>query len=203
MKGSPSKLLRPINKSIFCQVASARLDQTDGNCVIMARLNLAPNMNRSLRSILSFICLQIGALENHYLFKRHNHPSRTKRSADHITKRLSEDDRVWEFSKPLALLSFYVLNVIIKWPYFQQRCQWKWSKMSSSGLMFDKSVQMCFFRSPPYKWFWMAPVASPRCLGPNSSMRNEGLNARRWGQNARSARWTNSSMTPCGTNSGI
>ncbi|XP_060790968.1 neuroendocrine convertase 1 [Neoarius graeffei] len=37
---------------------------------------------------------QIGALENHYLFKHHYHPSRTKRSADHITKRLSEDDRV-------------------------------------------------------------------------------------------------------------
>nr|XP_055037151.1 neuroendocrine convertase 1 [Misgurnus anguillicaudatus] len=37
---------------------------------------------------------QIGDLENHYLFKRYNHPSRTKRSAGHITKRLSEDDRV-------------------------------------------------------------------------------------------------------------
>uniref|UniRef100_A0A8C1EBX4 Neuroendocrine convertase 1 n=1 Tax=Cyprinus carpio carpio TaxID=630221 RepID=A0A8C1EBX4_CYPCA len=37
---------------------------------------------------------KIGALENHYLFKRHSHPSRTKRSAAHITKRLSEDDRV-------------------------------------------------------------------------------------------------------------
>ncbi|KAK2827642.1 hypothetical protein Q7C36_018568 [Tachysurus vachellii] len=37
---------------------------------------------------------QIGALENHYLFKHYYHPSRTKRSADHITKRLSEDDRV-------------------------------------------------------------------------------------------------------------
>ncbi|XP_062867720.1 neuroendocrine convertase 1 [Trichomycterus rosablanca] len=37
---------------------------------------------------------QIGALENHYLFKHHTHPSRSKRSADHITKRLSEDDRV-------------------------------------------------------------------------------------------------------------
>uniref|UniRef100_A0A8C7PJF2 Neuroendocrine convertase 1 n=1 Tax=Oncorhynchus mykiss TaxID=8022 RepID=A0A8C7PJF2_ONCMY len=36
----------------------------------------------------------IGALENHYLFKHQTHPSRTKRSADHITKRLSEDDRV-------------------------------------------------------------------------------------------------------------
>jgi len=60
----------------------------------MARLNLALNMNRSLQSILFFVHLQIGALENHYLFKRHSHPSRTKRSADHITKRLSEDDRV-------------------------------------------------------------------------------------------------------------
>ncbi|XP_071774918.1 neuroendocrine convertase 1 [Centroberyx gerrardi] len=37
---------------------------------------------------------QIGALENHFLFKHRNHPSRMKRSADHITKRLSEDDRV-------------------------------------------------------------------------------------------------------------
>uniref|UniRef100_A0A8B9LMN8 Neuroendocrine convertase 1 n=1 Tax=Astyanax mexicanus TaxID=7994 RepID=A0A8B9LMN8_ASTMX len=37
---------------------------------------------------------QIGALQNHYLFKHQSHPSRTKRSADHITKRLSEDDRV-------------------------------------------------------------------------------------------------------------
>lgn len=37
---------------------------------------------------------QIGALEDHFLFKHRNHPSRRKRSADHITKRLSEDDRV-------------------------------------------------------------------------------------------------------------
>ncbi|KAM6980658.1 neuroendocrine convertase 1-like [Aplochiton taeniatus] len=37
---------------------------------------------------------QIGALENHFLFKHKNHPSRMRRSATHITKRLSEDDRV-------------------------------------------------------------------------------------------------------------
>ncbi|KAG7246259.1 hypothetical protein CRUP_027489, partial [Coryphaenoides rupestris] len=36
----------------------------------------------------------IGALENHFLFKHRSHPSRMKRSANHITKRLSEDDRV-------------------------------------------------------------------------------------------------------------
>ncbi|XP_028660609.2 neuroendocrine convertase 1 [Erpetoichthys calabaricus] len=37
---------------------------------------------------------QIGALENHYLFKHQSHPRRSKRSLDHITKRLSEDGRV-------------------------------------------------------------------------------------------------------------
>nr|XP_015215671.1 PREDICTED: neuroendocrine convertase 1 [Lepisosteus oculatus] len=37
---------------------------------------------------------QIGALENHYLFKHKSHPKRSRRSADHISKRLSEDERV-------------------------------------------------------------------------------------------------------------
>uniref|UniRef100_A0A8C0K343 Neuroendocrine convertase 1 n=1 Tax=Canis lupus dingo TaxID=286419 RepID=A0A8C0K343_CANLU len=37
---------------------------------------------------------QIGSLENHYLFKHKNHPRRSRRSALHITKRLSDDDRV-------------------------------------------------------------------------------------------------------------
>ncbi|KAK7916046.1 hypothetical protein WMY93_011807 [Mugilogobius chulae] len=37
---------------------------------------------------------QIGALDDHYLFKHRRHPRRMKRSAVHITKRLSEDDRV-------------------------------------------------------------------------------------------------------------
>ncbi|KAI1900462.1 hypothetical protein AGOR_G00050180 [Albula goreensis] len=38
---------------------------------------------------------QIGALENHYLLRHRSHPRRTRRSADHITRQLSEDERVW------------------------------------------------------------------------------------------------------------
>nr|XP_020864703.1 neuroendocrine convertase 1 isoform X2 [Phascolarctos cinereus] len=37
---------------------------------------------------------QIGSLENHYLFRHKSHPRRSRRSAIHITKRLSDDDRV-------------------------------------------------------------------------------------------------------------
>lgn len=37
---------------------------------------------------------QIGALEDHFLFRHRLHPTRMKRSAVHITRRLSEDDRV-------------------------------------------------------------------------------------------------------------
>uniref|UniRef100_A0A665T7K9 Neuroendocrine convertase 1 n=1 Tax=Echeneis naucrates TaxID=173247 RepID=A0A665T7K9_ECHNA len=37
---------------------------------------------------------QIGALQDHFLFKHRTHPSRMKRSAGHITRQLSEDDRV-------------------------------------------------------------------------------------------------------------
>uniref|UniRef100_A0A7N6FLQ4 Neuroendocrine convertase 1 n=1 Tax=Anabas testudineus TaxID=64144 RepID=A0A7N6FLQ4_ANATE len=37
---------------------------------------------------------QIGALEDHFLFKHRNHPRRMKRSAEHTTRQLSEDDRV-------------------------------------------------------------------------------------------------------------
>ncbi|KAJ8380739.1 hypothetical protein SKAU_G00015170 [Synaphobranchus kaupii] len=37
---------------------------------------------------------QIGALQNHYLLKHHSHPRRTRRSADHITRQLSQDGRV-------------------------------------------------------------------------------------------------------------
>ncbi|XP_037535111.1 neuroendocrine convertase 1 [Nematolebias whitei] len=37
---------------------------------------------------------QIGALENHFLFKHQNHPRRMRRSSEHITRQLSEDDRV-------------------------------------------------------------------------------------------------------------
>uniref|UniRef100_H3CZ93 Neuroendocrine convertase 1 n=1 Tax=Tetraodon nigroviridis TaxID=99883 RepID=H3CZ93_TETNG len=37
---------------------------------------------------------QIGALDDHFLFKHRSHPRRMKRGAPHVTKRLSEDDRV-------------------------------------------------------------------------------------------------------------
>ncbi|XP_043920059.1 neuroendocrine convertase 1 [Protopterus annectens] len=37
---------------------------------------------------------QIGSLENHYLLRHKSHPRRTRRSLDHITKRLADDERV-------------------------------------------------------------------------------------------------------------
>ncbi|KFV62117.1 Neuroendocrine convertase 1, partial [Dryobates pubescens] len=37
---------------------------------------------------------QIGSLKNHYLFRHRSHPRRSRRSAIHITKRLSDDERV-------------------------------------------------------------------------------------------------------------
>ncbi|NXA31971.1 NEC1 convertase, partial [Eudromia elegans] len=37
---------------------------------------------------------QIGSLKNHYLFRHKSHPRRSRRSAIHITKRLSDDERV-------------------------------------------------------------------------------------------------------------
>ncbi|XP_010126804.1 PREDICTED: neuroendocrine convertase 1, partial [Chlamydotis macqueenii] len=36
----------------------------------------------------------IGSLKNHYLFRHKSHPRRSRRSAIHITKRLSDDERV-------------------------------------------------------------------------------------------------------------
>ncbi|NXG49474.1 NEC1 convertase, partial [Psilopogon haemacephalus] len=40
------------------------------------------------------LVLQIGSLKNHYLFRHKSHPQRSRRSAIHITKRLSDDERV-------------------------------------------------------------------------------------------------------------
>ncbi|XP_019736960.1 neuroendocrine convertase 1 [Hippocampus comes] len=37
---------------------------------------------------------QIGALKDHFLFRHRKHPRRMKRSATHVTRQLSEDDRV-------------------------------------------------------------------------------------------------------------
>ncbi|NWI97108.1 NEC1 convertase, partial [Pitta sordida] len=45
---------------------------------------------------------QIGSLKNHYLFRHKSHPRRSRRSAIHITKRLSDDERVrsWQSTEP-------------------------------------------------------------------------------------------------------
>ena len=62
---------------------------------------------------LTYCYSQIGALENLYLFKHRSHPSRTKRSADHITKRLAEDDRV----RALLLFTLSLSYVCATWVY--------------------------------------------------------------------------------------
>lgn len=53
--------------------------------------------------------LQIGALEDHFLFKHRNHPGRMKRSANHITRRLSEDDRVSGHPPPPTCLVLWAV----------------------------------------------------------------------------------------------
>lgn len=59
--------------------------------------------------------LQIGALQDHFLFKHRNHPSRMKRSADHITRRLAEDDRVSGYQLVLLCVqSFFFFLLILK-----------------------------------------------------------------------------------------
>ncbi|XP_035382614.1 neuroendocrine convertase 1 [Electrophorus electricus] len=78
--------------SIFCCVeASDRQYLNEWAVEIPGGLAAA----RAIASELDYeLVRQIGSLENHYLFKHRSHPSRAKRSADHITKRLSEDGRV-------------------------------------------------------------------------------------------------------------
>ncbi|XP_018918617.1 neuroendocrine convertase 1-like isoform X2 [Cyprinus carpio] len=80
--------------ALFCALVSSAVDRQYLNewaVEIPGGLDNA----RSIADELGYdLVRKIGALENHYLFKRHSHPSRTKRSAAHITKRLSEDDRV-------------------------------------------------------------------------------------------------------------
>ncbi|XP_028922811.1 neuroendocrine convertase 1 isoform X2 [Ornithorhynchus anatinus] len=54
-----------------------------------------PGAARAIADELGYDLLgQIGSLENHYLFLHKNHQRRSRRSAVHITKRLSDDDRV-------------------------------------------------------------------------------------------------------------
>uniref|UniRef100_A0A9J7WZU1 Neuroendocrine convertase 1 n=1 Tax=Cyprinus carpio carpio TaxID=630221 RepID=A0A9J7WZU1_CYPCA len=80
--------------ALFCALVSSAVDRQYLNEWAVEIPGGYDNA-RSIADELGYkLVRQIGALENHYLFKRHSHPSRTKRSADHITKRLSEDDRV-------------------------------------------------------------------------------------------------------------
>uniref|UniRef100_A0A672M5W2 Neuroendocrine convertase 1 n=1 Tax=Sinocyclocheilus grahami TaxID=75366 RepID=A0A672M5W2_SINGR len=80
--------------ALFCALVSSAVDRQYLN-EWAVEIPGGYNNARSIADELGYkFVRQIGALENHYLFKRHSHPSRTKRSADHITKRLSEDDRV-------------------------------------------------------------------------------------------------------------
>ncbi|XP_039544170.1 neuroendocrine convertase 1 isoform X1 [Pimephales promelas] len=80
--------------ALFCALVSSAVDRQYLNEWAVEIPGGAQNA-RAIADELGYkLVRQIGALENHYLFKRHSHPSRTKRSADHITKRLSEDDRV-------------------------------------------------------------------------------------------------------------
>uniref|UniRef100_A0A8C2BQ46 Neuroendocrine convertase 1 n=1 Tax=Cyprinus carpio TaxID=7962 RepID=A0A8C2BQ46_CYPCA len=102
--------------ALFCALVSSAVDRQYLNewaVEIPGGLDNA----RSIADELGYdLVRKIGALENHYLFKRHSHPSRTKRSAAHITKRLSEDDRVCgthEYDPELLTyslkLSFFIL----------------------------------------------------------------------------------------------
>ncbi|XP_030048181.1 neuroendocrine convertase 1 [Microcaecilia unicolor] len=60
-----------------------------------AEIRGGPKEARAIAEELEYDLLgQIGSLENHFLFRYKDHPRRSRRSAGHITKRLSDDDRV-------------------------------------------------------------------------------------------------------------
>lgn len=60
-----------------------------------AEIPEGPQVARAIAQDLGYDLLgQIGSLENHYLFRHNSHPRRSKRSAIHVTKRLSDDERV-------------------------------------------------------------------------------------------------------------
>ncbi|XP_072715489.1 neuroendocrine convertase 1 isoform X2 [Ciconia boyciana] len=60
-----------------------------------AEVPAGPDAARAIAEDLDYDLVgQIGSLKNHYLFRRKSHPRRSRRSAIHITKRLSDDERV-------------------------------------------------------------------------------------------------------------
>uniref|UniRef100_A0A8B9T289 Neuroendocrine convertase 1 n=1 Tax=Anas platyrhynchos TaxID=8839 RepID=A0A8B9T289_ANAPL len=60
-----------------------------------AEVPAGPDAARDIAEELGYDLVgQIGSLKNHYLFRHKSHPRRSRRSAIHITKRLSDDERV-------------------------------------------------------------------------------------------------------------
>uniref|UniRef100_A0A8C3ERI1 Neuroendocrine convertase 1 n=1 Tax=Corvus moneduloides TaxID=1196302 RepID=A0A8C3ERI1_CORMO len=60
-----------------------------------AEIPAGPDAARAIADELDYDLVgQIGSLKNHYLFRHKSHPRRSRRSAIHITKRLSDDERV-------------------------------------------------------------------------------------------------------------
>ncbi|GAB0206171.1 neuroendocrine convertase 1 [Grus japonensis] len=60
-----------------------------------AEIPAGPDAARAIAEELDYDLVgQIGSLKNHYLFRHKSHPRRSRRSAIHITKRLSDDERV-------------------------------------------------------------------------------------------------------------
>ncbi|KAF1519985.1 Neuroendocrine convertase 1, partial [Eudyptes sclateri] len=60
-----------------------------------AEIPAGPDAARAIAEELDYDLVgQIGSLKNHYLFRRKSYPRRSRRSAIHITKRLSDDERV-------------------------------------------------------------------------------------------------------------
>uniref|UniRef100_A0A8C3UQY9 Neuroendocrine convertase 1 n=1 Tax=Catharus ustulatus TaxID=91951 RepID=A0A8C3UQY9_CATUS len=59
-----------------------------------AEIPAGPDAARAIADELDYDLVgQIGSLKNHYLFRHKSHPRRSRRSAIHITKRLSDDER--------------------------------------------------------------------------------------------------------------
>ncbi|NXX95299.1 NEC1 convertase, partial [Centropus bengalensis] len=60
-----------------------------------AEIPAGPDAARAIAEEMGYDLVgQIGSLKNHYLFRHKSHPRRSRRSAIHITKRLSDDERV-------------------------------------------------------------------------------------------------------------
>ncbi|XP_044302664.1 neuroendocrine convertase 1 isoform X1 [Varanus komodoensis] len=83
--------------ALFCACSVVILGKTERQFVNewAAEIPGGPEAAKAIAEDLEYELLgQIGSLENHYLFRHKSHPKRSRRSATHITKRLSDDQRV-------------------------------------------------------------------------------------------------------------